>query len=246
MARLAATSSRMGTSTTRSRTAVPVLAGAAALTLALYFVPQLRILAWPVGLLSTVVHEMGHGLTALALGGELHRLFIWPDGSGVAQYSGAFGRLASAATAAGGLLGPPVAAVALFGASHTPQRARVALAVFALVLIVSLVLWVRNPFGLAFLALLCGGLLLVCWISEGYGAQVVCAFVAMQLALSVFSRGDYLFTATAMTAQGPAPSDVSQIASALLLPYWFWGAVIAAASLLILGVGLRGVARALK
>ena len=38
------------------------LAGAAALTLALFLVPQLDVVARPLSLLSTVVHELGHGL----------------------------------------------------------------------------------------------------------------------------------------------------------------------------------------
>ncbi len=225
---------------------LPALAGAAALTLALYLVPQFAVIARPLALLSTVVHELGHGLVALALGGDLHRLFIWSDGSGLAEYSGAFGRFASAATAAGGLLGPPVAAMFLFLASRSETAARRALAVFAVVLLVSLLLWVRNLFGLLFLASLCGLLALVLWKASARVAQLLTAFLAMQLTLSVFSRADYLFTASAQTAQGPGPSDTAQIAQALFLPYWFWGALIAFASLLVLGLGIRSVARALR
>ncbi len=226
--------------------ALPALAGAAALTLALFLVPQLDVVARPLSLLSTVVHELGHGLVALALGGDLHRLYIWSDGSGVAQYSGAFGRFASAATAAGGLLGPPIAALFLFLASRSETAARRGLAVVAVVLFISLLLWVRNLFGMLFVASLCTLLLLLLWKGSARVAQLLSAFVAMQLTLSVFSRADYLFTATAETAQGPGPSDTAQIAEALFLPYWFWGALIAAASLAILWLGLRSVARALR
>lgn len=225
---------------------MPALAGAAALTLALYLVPQLEGLARPLSLLSTVVHELGHGLMALLLGGELHRIQVWPDGSGMAEYSGDFGRFAQAATAAGGLLGPPLAALALFVSSRSASAARRGLAVFALLLLLALLLWVRNVFGLCFIAALCALLLLLLWKGGARAAQLMAAFLAMQLTLSVFARADYLFTARAQTAQGWGRSDTGQIADALLLPYGFWGALIAVASLAILWIGLRSVARALK
>lgn len=221
------------------------MAGAAALTLALYLVPQLEVIARPLALLSTIVHELGHGLTALMLGGDLHRLAIWSDGSGQAEYSGAFGRLGFAATAAGGLLGPPIGALAMFLASRSERASRYALFAFLLLLVVSLVLWVRNLFGLAFVASLCGLLGLLLW-KGGRLAQLVTAFLAMQLTLSVFSRSDYLFTSSAQTAGGTPPSDVAQIADALFLPFWFWGALIAGLSLAILVMGLIGVARSVR
>jgi hypothetical protein len=69
-------------------------------------------------------------------------------------------------------------------------------------------------------------------------SQGLVALLASQLALSVFSRGDYLFTKVAQTGSGPAASDVAQMADALLLPYWFWGS---ACGLLSLGVLLAGL-----
>ena len=65
----------------------------------------------------------------------------------------------------------------------------------------------------------------------------------MQLALSVFSRADYLFTATASTGAGAHPSDVAHIAEALLLPYWFWGGAVGLMSVLVLVLGLASFFR---
>lgn len=223
----------------------PALAAAAALTLALYLVPQLDVIARPLSLLSTVVHELGHGLTAILLGGDLHRLSIWPDGSGQAEYSASFGRLGFAATAAGGLLGPPIGALAMFLASRNVRASRYALLAVLVLLLVALLLWVRNLFGLFFVASLCGLLGLLLW-KGGRLAQLVTAFLAMQLTLSVFSRSDYLFTSQAETAAGLAPSDTQQIADALFLPFWIWGGLIAALSLAILAIGLLSVARAMR
>lgn len=226
--------------------ALQSLLAASALTLVLYLVPQLQLLAWPLILVSTLVHELGHGLTALALGGDFVALYIWPDASGVAIYVADFGRLRHALVAAGGLLGPPFAATALFVAGRHPRAAHRALGASALVLLLVLALWARNPFGAGFILGLVIALGWLAWRGPARAAQVATVFLAVQLALSVFSRGDYLFMQTAATAQGPGPSDVGQIEQALLLPYWFWGALIAAASLALLWHGLRAFAAALR
>ncbi|HSS52021.1 MAG TPA: M50 family metallopeptidase, partial [Thermoanaerobaculia bacterium] len=57
----------------------------AAVTLVLYVVPYGQVLARPLLLLSTLAHEMGHGLTALLLGGRFQRLEMWASGAGVSE-----------------------------------------------------------------------------------------------------------------------------------------------------------------
>src|SRR5438045_690860 len=94
----------------RVNSAVFALLAAAALTLLLYVVPVLHALAWPVILISTLVHELGHGLAALVCGGRFDTLNMWSDASGAASFSGAFSAPAQAFIAASGPLAPPVTA----------------------------------------------------------------------------------------------------------------------------------------
>jgi hypothetical protein len=225
---------------------LPALIGASVLTLALYFIPYGGVIAWPLILISTLVHELGHGLSALLLGGRFLALYIWPDASGRAAYLGDFGRLRHALVAAGGLLGPSLLAWALFTAGRHPQSARRALGVAALMLIAVELIWVRNLFGATFVGVLIVVLGLLARRASPLVAQISVVFLAVQLALSVFSRSDYLFMRTAITGGGVGPSDTGQIAEALYLPYWFWGALIALLSLLLLWNGLRRFATALR
>ena len=226
------------------------LIAASAATFALYLLfyrfPEGRLLVWPLVLLSTLVHELGHGLTALLLGGQFTGLYIWADGSGVALYAANFGRLRHAAVAAGGLLGPPSLAYALFVAGRHPRSARRALGVVAIVLTIVLWLWARNPFGAVFIGALALTLGLISLRGSPRVAQFSSVFVGVQMALSVFSRGDYLFMREAVTAQGVGLSDTSQIAQALYLPFWFWGALIAVLSIWLLWQGLRAFAPRVK
>jgi hypothetical protein len=228
------------------RQAITALAIAVGVTLLVYGVPMLRVLSWPLLLLSTLVHELGHGLTAVLLGGRFDRLLLWADGSGMAAYAGRFGALASASIAAGGLLGPPLAALALFMAGRRSRPAHIGLGVSAAFLLLVTVLWAGNLFTVVFCLLLAAVLGLLAWRATPAASQVVCVFLAVQLALASFSRSDYLFTAVAHTAEGPMPSDVAHIAAALWLPYWFWGGLIAALSLLLLVLGAWRFARALR
>lgn len=214
---------------------------ATGLTVLLYVVPFLSPLAYPFILLSTLVHEMGHGIAAIVAGGYFHSFKMWADGSGVASISGNFGAFGRAFVAAAGLVGPALMAYLFFLVIKSDRRARIALASSGIVLILSILLVVRNLFGVGFVGLIAA---LCFYFSLGGGkrySQTVAAFFASQLALSVFSRSDYLFTDMAMTSAGPMPSDVAQIADALFLPYWFWGACCGIFSVAVLIFGIRRI-----
>ncbi len=224
--------------TDSDRRARRILAASVAVTAVLYIVPFGRTIAWPLVLISTLAHELGHGLAAALLGGHFHLLRLESDASGVALWSGAFGRVATAAVAGAGLIGPAVAAFLLLALGRNRARASMLLGALGAGLCAVALLLVRNPFGLAFTLLLGSALLLVA-LRFPRASQTVGIVLAVQLALSVFSRGDYLFTRTALTDAGPMPSDVTVMANALFLPYWFWGAACGALSVGLLLAGVR-------
>jgi Peptidase M50B-like len=67
---------------------------------------------------------------------------------------------------------------------------------------------------------------------QGFSVQ----FLGVQACVSTYHQLDYLFSYTA----GPLGlSDTAQIQQRLLLPYWFWGGLMAVASLVILVQSLR-------
>ncbi|MCO4746081.1 MAG: M50 family metallopeptidase [Proteobacteria bacterium] len=204
-----------------------------------YAVPQASMLAWPLVLVSTLAHELGHGIAALLAGCQFDQLVMYGDASGVARWSGSPGRLARAFISAGGLIGPAVVAGGLFAAARSPRVARHAAGVLGVVLIAVDLLFVRNLFGIFFVALLGIGLLALWAKASGEVARTTLVFVAVQLSLSVFSRGDYLFTPVARTAEGDMPSDVAHMAAALILPYWVWGGFVGLLSIAVLYWGIR-------
>lgn len=212
---------------------------ASLLTMVLYLVPFLRPLAYPFMLLSTLVHEMGHGLMAIVLGGHFDSFKLWSDGSGVASISGNFGRVSTALVAFAGLLGPALVAAIFFWGVTSREKSRFLLLSFGIALLLSIMLVIRNVFGIFFVGCTVA-LCFYCAIGDGKKyCQAVLAFFASQLALSVFSRSDYLFTDQAITNAGVMPSDVAVISQSLIFPYWMWGALIGVISIIVLVFGFR-------
>nr|WP_295785877.1 M50 family metallopeptidase [Rhodoferax sp.] len=195
--------------------------------------PYGQQLLYPLTLLATYAHEMGHGLTALLTGAEFDQMLLHADGSGVAVWRGNPGRLASALIAAGGLIGPTIAGVTLLLASRKQRYARAVLATLSALLLVSMALWSRNTFGVAFLIAVAATLGLAAKAMPDAAAAFVLHLIAATLCLSWFIHLGYMFSAQAVVNGVAMPSDSAVIAQALWLPYWFWGAVVAALSLAV-------------
>jgi len=101
-----------------ARQARLVLVFSFGITIALFFVPFGRVIARPLLLFSTLVHELGHGIAAILVGGRFEALLIWNDGSGVATWTALVGRVGHAIIAAGGLVGPAIGAALCLGAGR--------------------------------------------------------------------------------------------------------------------------------
>jgi hypothetical protein len=225
-----------------ARRARGVLVATAAATVLLYLFGG--PLAYPLIYLSTLAHELGHGITALLVGGRFERFEMWSDASGLAHVQ-AYAGWQHALIAAGGLVGPAAAAAGGFVLARRPGAARVGLGAIALVLGWVVVSKVRTPFGIAVAGVLAVTAAVVALRASGPWAQRVLAFASVQLALSVFSRSDYLFAGSARVDGAVRRSDAAAIAELLGGPLWLWGAACGAISVVVLVAGgwvmLRGV-----
>jgi hypothetical protein len=223
---------------TSDRIGLRWLIAAAITTIVLWQIPGGDYILYPFTILATWFHEMGHGLAAILLGGQFQQLQIFPNGSGVAYHSGALflGAIGQAIVAAAGPMGPPMAGSVLILASRSVKTASLSLKILGGFLILSTLIWVRSLFGLIAIPLL--GLIILGiafraprWM-QGFAIQ----FLGVQACVSTYLQLNYLFSASA----GPGlHSDSAQIQQQLFLPYWFWGGLMAIASLVILVQSLR-------
>lgn len=221
------------------RNLVLLLLAAIVTTLA-WILPYASYLLYPFAILSTWFHEMGHGLMALAMGGELWQLRLNPDGSGVAGYTlGAdAGVFAKALIAMSGPLGPPLAGMLFIVAGRSPGAARWTLLLLGGMLLLSGLLWVHSAFGLVAVAGLGLGMF---WLalrsSVGIRAFAI-QFLGVQACLSTWRQVGYLFKDYVTVEGNLMASDTMQIQQNLWLPYWLWGLLLALASIALLVIGL--------
>ena len=142
--------------------------------------------------------------------------------------------------AAAGPMGPPIAGAALILTSHSLKDASLTLKLLGCFLLISTAVWVRSLSGLITIPLLAVAVLGVAFKGSERPQRLTVQFLGVQACVSTYRQIDYLFSYSA----GPLGiSDTAQIQQVLLLPYWFWGGLIAAASVLILLLSLRSVYR---
>ena len=209
---------------------------AALVTVTLWQLPFGNFVLYPFTILATWFHEMGHGLTAIALGGKFNQLLIFPNGSGLAYNSGrlALGSFGQALVSAGGLMGPPAAGAALLLASRRLKSAKLALFTLGILLILSTLIWVRSLTGWLILPVLGIGILYLSIESVAWLQIFAVQFLGVQACISSYRQLSYLFSSSATIGGRTMPSDTGRIAQLLILPHWFWGALIAGFSAFIL------------
>ncbi len=198
-------------------------------------------LIYPFAILTTWFHEMGHGLTALALGQHFEQLLIFANGSGVAE-SGVdpdASRFVSAAIAAGGPLAPSAVGALLIVASAHPKAWRPVLGLAAAAILASVAVWVRSATGWWALPLVAAILGIVAWRGSPAWQRFTLQFLGMLGALSMLRDLGYLFTEEAVIGGQAMLSDTGAIEAAVGLPHWLWAGLILLLSGLMVGAALK-------
>lgn len=218
------------------RQRVALLAGIALASIMLWQTTLGSLLLYPFTILATWFHEMGHGIAAMLTGRGFERLLIFADGSGVAQSLRPTDgyRLTDALVAASGPLGPAIAGALLILASRSPTATRNALVGLGVALVVSTAIWVRSPTGWLVLPALGIAIALLALRGPEPWRRFAIQLLGVEAAISAWQQFDYLFSPGGNVGGELQRSDTGAIADVLLLPYWFWGAIISAAILALL------------
>ena len=208
-------------------------------TVGLWQVPYGDFILWPLTILGTWVHEMGHGLMAKLWGHEFVRLEIFNNGGGVAYHRGSSGRIGSAMISAAGLLGPAFAGSLLILFGKKEKNARKILHVLGAIMALSVLLYVRNTwYGYVMVSLWTVVLIAAAVKASDRICYFFVQFLGVHFCINNFKDFDYMFSKGFYRAGLWMDSDTGKIAENLFLPYWFWGALIALTSLAMLGASL--------
>lgn len=202
------------------------------------FVPFGSTILYPFTLLATWVHEMGHGLAAIAVGGRFDHLEIFASAGGLAYTHHGPGWPA-AIVSLGGLLAPPVVGALMLVIARGPRRAQAVLVVLSIALVVSLAVWVRSITGFIAVPLIAAFILVFVRWGSPRERMFAAQFLALRLAADTLGRGiHYLWSDQAKVAGKVSPSDIANVATALGGPRAFYSAIVTAVCVLILAVGV--------
>ncbi len=201
------------------------------------FIPFGGLLLYPFTLMATWVHEMGHGLAALAVGGGFDRLEIFANASGLA-HTLSWSASQRGLVAVSGLLAPPLVGAAIFALARGPRRARVVLAALAVAMVVSLAVWVRSVAGWVALPLVAAVVSAFAVWASPRERMFLAQFIGLRLAADTLSRIDYVFRDRVTIDGVPLPSDIATVASSFGGPRLLWSAAVAGTSLSLVAVGL--------
>lgn len=220
---------------TQAPVLVPLVAAFSAFALS-----WLGPLVFPFRLLTTIIHELGHGLAALLTGGQFINFVVFADGSGLAYTAGGIRWIIIPA----GYVGTALFGAALILLGRNPRASRNALGLIGGALVL---LSLRYALPTVFSPALAGGLLTltmgiligvsfitIAWRLSTIWSLAMLNLVAFWVGLSALGDLRGLIFLSTM----PGHSDAHAMAEITFLPPIFWACVWAVMSLAALGAAL--------
>lgn len=156
-----------------------IVVGLAFISILLWRLQWIGFLFYPFQLLGTFVHEISHGLAAIATGGQFQRFAVHPDLSGIAWSAGGIRWVIASA----GYVGSALVGGALLVITARGVPARSVLALGGIVLGVLCLVFVRNLFGIVSGLMLAGALIVAGERLTPMAAYGLLLFLAVQLIL---------------------------------------------------------------
>ena len=205
---------------------------AVAISLVVSLTPWAQFLLYPFRLFTTWVHECGHALMTVLVGGRVMSITIEPNASGLTQGLVPVGRVPRALVASSGYLGAAVVGCLLMSATRVKQWAPVILLGLGAFMLLTLVLWMRNLFG--FVVVLAWSVLLVTLARKGIAdaLRFFLSLLAIQVALNS------VYDIRALFLIDRRQSDAATMAQLFLLPSWVWATTWMLLSVAMLGATL--------
>jgi hypothetical protein len=232
-----------------ARPQVKALLAAAALSLALWFIPYAWVLSYPFQLFVTFIHEGGHALAAVLTGNSVQSLSVSLDTSGLTEtlipQGGFFSRMLISSA---GYVGAIAFGALLLWLVRKRVKARFVLVGSAVLIagltgvfgfIVPLTNLSISPFTVVSGTLITLGLLASAKYLGPRARNFLVSFLAVQCVLdALFNLRDLLYLSIATDA----PTDAKNMEVLTGVPSIFWGLFWAAVGFIIVTLALRAYA----
>lgn len=202
-------------------------------------IPFGNTIQWPFIIITTFIHEMGHGLSALLVGGDFIKVEIFHNASGLA-YTRTSEGWHRAFVAAGGLIAPSVAGGIFLWSGLNSRRASISFLILSIFILISCLLWVRSSFGLMIL-IPAGLIFLFLSRKSSKGLQhFLIQFIGVHMLVDTFTRTlSYIFTSTATVSGEARHSDTGVIAESLIGGHLLWACIMGLVTVGIVIISLR-------
>jgi hypothetical protein len=188
---------------------------------------------YPVRLLVTMMHESGHAIATLLVGGEVNQIILNADSSGKCLSLLPEGVLRRAIVGSGGYLGTSVVGAVLLLATFRFRLRRVVLGAACVWLVVMGAFYARDSFTLLF----CLGTAVALGLGARFLPEVLVDMVNLFLASFTALNALFDMRYILMSSQGRAGSDAAILADATWVPAIVWAVVW-----MVLGVVLLAAA----
>jgi len=205
---------------------------AVAISLGVSLTPWGPLVLYPFTLFTTWVHECGHAVMTVLMGGSVASITIQPDTSGLTRSLVPAGRIVQGLVASAGYLAASLVGCLLMAATRVPKRARPILTGIGAFMLFTLVFWIRNLFGALAVLGWAAALLALARKDTGRAPRFVLSVLAVQVALNAVYDIRILFLVHGR-------SDAETMARLFLLPAWLWAAAWMAVSAAMLAWTLR-------
>lgn len=168
---------------------------------------------------NTLLHESGHAIAAVVTSGEVVKIDLNKDTSGIAQTKSKNKACAFVTSFAG----YPFAAAASSGLLILSMNGQHKVAAFILLsmILINLMLFVRNAFGIMWLLLFSGLIIVSVWYTSDMFLKILMMFVSM-IAFTETIASTGFITFLALT-QPKKSGDMANIQKTTGIPAAFWG-----------------------
>jgi hypothetical protein len=191
---------------------------------------------FPLKVFTVFLHEISHGLAAIATGGSIERIELLADQGGVCWTRGGSRFLVTSA----GYLGSSLfgALFVVIGGRARPGFQRAAVGLAGLVVLAATFLWIRTAFGFVF-GLLAGAALLgtAAWLSANVSVFVLRLLGVTSGLYAIWDIGSDLIVRSV-----PA-SDAEALAAMTGIPGVVWGVAWGAIAVVVMAMAVRTAVR---
>jgi len=209
--------------------------------LVLMNLPFFRWIVYPFTLFSTYIHEVCHGMAAVVMGGKISKLLIFADTSGLAytQLSNS-NRYKRAFVSSAGYQGTAVIGFLLLLVRRTKLGPRLGSTILACWMVLSVVLWIRNAFGIISILAMGVALGVAAWMLPSAHIRNLYVSIAVTCSLNAITSVTHLFGGSYTVGGDETPNGTDAHTMEELLggvPYYIWALLWLALALLMTFLG---------